>query len=77
MLELTPAQERVLRMIFESDPQKTFWSDCDGHDGLGRNPTRRILRQYGLIEYRCRAGNSWVACLTVKGIHYLHGEIAQ
>lgn len=73
-MKLTPNQERVLRMIFAYDPDNVKYSDVLLADGNGRNPTYRILKSYGLIEYTHIAGNSFRAALTIKGVLYLHGE---
>lgn len=74
MKSLTSAQERALRMIFDGNPELCRWSDVLLPNGEGRNPTFRILTSLGFIEYSQIAGNSFRAALTVKGIHYLHGE---
>jgi hypothetical protein len=71
---LTQVQERTLRTIFEHDPGQTKYSDVPLSDGNGRNPTYQILRRAKLLEYIHLSGNSFRAALTLKGIHYLHGE---
>lgn len=74
-MKLSPAQARMLSYLLECcDPAKQHWVDVDGHDGQGRNPTFRKLRSLGLIEYSRESGNSWRAALTMRGIHWLHGE---
>ncbi len=73
-IKLTPAQERLLRQLLaDEDPELRLYSDVL-RDGEGRNPTFRVLRRLGLVEYDQVAGNSFRARLTVRGIHYLHGE---
>jgi hypothetical protein len=76
MPRLTPTQSRKLNILLDSDPSRTHWTDVPGNDGGGRNPTMRKLRALGLVEYdqEHTIGNSWRAALTVRGVHYLHGE---
>lgn len=73
-MKVTPAQKRMLSYLLDCDPERTRWTDVSGYDGGGRNPTFRKLRDLGLIEYGQLVGNSFRATLTVRGIHYLHGE---
>jgi hypothetical protein len=72
-IRLTTAQDRLLRQLLDEDPQLRLYSDVV-RNGEGRNPTFRVLSHLGLVQYTQVAGNSFRARLTVRGIHYLHGE---
>jgi hypothetical protein len=72
-LRLTTAQDRLLRQLLDEDPELRLYSDVV-RNGEGRNPTFRVLSHLGLVQYTQVAGNSFRARLTVRGIHYLHGE---
>jgi len=70
--KLTPAQEQRLHDIWEQDPEKCFWSCYPG--GVIKDKTLLALRDRGLIECSYLYGNSMRIQVTVKGIHWLHGE---
>jgi hypothetical protein len=68
-MKLTSAQEIQLRILFEQDPEKVFWTDVLLASGNMRNPTRQRLAHYGLIRWEHFAGNSFKIRLTEKGVH--------